>query len=178
MTLAIILVLAAVFALILILGVALLPGTKLSRNGHRAGQIQPLDVKAFRNLADRSEAEYLRLRLTASEFRQVQRARLRALAAYVHVASRNADMLIHAGQTALTSSDPHTAAAARELVDSALLLRRNATVALLRIYVALAWPSAGLAVTPILEGYQRLSGSAMLLGRLQDPGSPVRISAQ
>lgn len=178
MTLTIILVLAAVFALILILRVAVLPGTKLSQTEHRVGQIQPLDVKAFRNLADRSEAEYLRLRLTASEFRQVQRVRLRALAAYVHVASRNAAVLIHAGQRALTSSDPHTAAAARELVDSALLLRRNATVALLRIYVALAWPSAGFVVTPILEGYQQLSGSAMLLGRLQDPRSPVRISAQ
>ena len=69
------------------------------------------------------------------------------------------------------SPDPRTAEAARRLVDQALLLRRNAVVALFRIYVALAWPNAGLAAAPILEGYRDLSGAAMLLGRLQNPAT-------
>jgi len=63
-------------------------------------------------------------------------------------------------------------------VNSALLLRRNAAFALLRIYIALAWPNSGLAAVPILHGYERLNGAAMLLGRLQNPAAPVRISAQ
>jgi hypothetical protein len=86
-------------------------------------------------------------------------------------------VLIRLGQTALTASDADTAEAARRLVDNALLLRRNATFALFRIYVALAWPTSGLAAAPILQGYERLNGSAMLLGRLQNPAAPVRISA-
>ena len=53
----------------------------------------------------------------------------------------------------------------------------NATIALLRIYVALAWPQSALVAAPILHGYEQLSGRAMLLGRLQNPAVPVRISA-
>jgi hypothetical protein len=81
------------------------------------------------------------------------------------------------GQEALASSDVATAAAARQLVENALLLRRNATVALFRIYMALAWPDSSFAAAPVLQGYERLNGSAMLLGRLQNPSSPVRIAA-
>jgi len=63
------------------------------------------------------------------------------------------------------------------LVDNAVLLRRNVTFALFRIYVALAWPNAGLAADPILHDYERLNGSAMLLGRLQNPASRPHTSA-
>jgi hypothetical protein len=136
-----------------------------------------VDIEAFRNLVDPAEEEYLRRRLPAAEFRAVRRERLRATAAYVQVAGRNATVLVRMGQTALAANDPGTAEAARQVVDQALLLRRNATFALLRIYAALAWPNSGLAVSPILHSYERMSGSAMLLGRLQNPAVPLRISA-
>ena len=77
----------------------------------------------------------------------------------------------------MTAGDAPTAEAARRLVDNALLLRRNASFALIRIHIALAWPNSGLAATPVLHTYEELSGSAMLLGRLQNPAAPVRISA-
>ncbi len=99
------------------------------------------------------------------------------MAAYVQAAGRNAAILVRIGQSALMSSDSHAVEAARQLIDNALLLRRNAAFALLRIYVALAWPDSGMAAAPILNGYERLNGSAMLLGRLQNPAAPVRISA-
>jgi hypothetical protein len=67
--------------------------------------------------------------------------------------------------------------AARRLVDNALLLRRNATFALLKIYFAMAWLNSVPAAAPILHGYEQLNGSAMLLGRLQNPTASVRISA-
>ena len=140
-------------------------------------KFSPLTSQAFRNLVDPAEDDYLRRRLPAAEFRLVQRQRLRAMAAYVQTAGRNAAVLVRIGQGALTAADVRTAEAARRLVDNALLLRRNAAFALLRIYVALAWPNSGLAVDPILHGYERLNGSAMLLGRLQNPAAPVRISA-
>lgn len=176
MTLAIVLVVVAALALIFVLGVTFSRDRNLVHAG-LAGRIQPIDIAAFRNLVDPAEDEYLRRRLRSSEFRTVQRKRLRAAAAYVQVAGRNAAVLARIGQGALAASDPHTAEAARQLIDNALLLRRNATLALLRIYGEMAWPNSGLAAAPVLNGYERLSGSAMLLGRLQNPAIPVRISA-
>jgi hypothetical protein len=176
MTLAIILVIAAALALIFILGVALHRSLQVSSGAGLAQRIQPIEVEAFRNLVDPAEDDYLRRRLSATEFRQVRRERLRAMAAYIQIAGRNAAILVRIGQAALTARDADTAEAARRLVDNALLLRRNAAFALLRIYIALAWPNSGFAAAPILRGYERLNGSAMLLGRLQNPAAPVRIS--
>jgi len=177
MTLAIILVVAAAVALVFILGIALSRTLHLSDGASLAGQIQPIDVQAFRRLLDPAEDDYLRRRLPAAEFRVVQRQRLRATAAYVQAAGRNAAVLVRVGQGASTAADAHTAEAARQLVDNALLLRRNAAFALLRIYVALAWPNSGQPVAPILGDYERLNGSAMLLGRLQNPAVPVRLAS-
>jgi len=177
MTLAIIFVIAAALALVFILGVTVSRSLQISEGASLAGKIQPIDVDAFRNLIDPAEDDYLRRRLPALEFRVVRRQRLRAMAAYVQTAGRNAAVLVIMGQNALTSADAQTAEAARRLVDNALLLRRNAAFALVRIYIALAWPNSGLAAAPVLHGYLQLNGSAMLLGRLQNPAVPVRISA-
>jgi hypothetical protein len=177
MILAIILVIAAALALIFILGTTLSRSMQVSEGSSLASKIQPIDIAAFHNLVSPAEDDYLRRRLPASEFRLVRRQRLRAMAAYVQTAGRNAAILVRMGQSALASADPQTSEAARQLVDNALLLRRNAAFALVRIYIALAWPNSGLAATPILHGYERLNGSAMLLGRLQNPAAPVRVSA-
>jgi len=177
MTLAIILIIAAALGLIFILTYSVSRSLRVSSNAGIAGPLQPLDVEAFRNLVDPAERDYLRRRLRAAEFRIVQRQRLRAMATYIQVAARNAAVLIKIGNAALASSDSRTVDAARQLIDSALLLRRNAMFALLRIYIAMAWPDSSLAAAPILTGYERLNGSAMLLGRLQNPAVPVRISA-
>ena len=177
MTLAWVLVVVAVFALVLILGFTLSTRLQLSPGSGLVRKIEPIDVEAFRNLVDLAENEYLRRRLTATEFRRVQRERLRAAAAYIRVAGRNAGVLITVGQAAVAASDTATAEAARQLVDNALLLRRNAAFALLRIHLALAWPHSALAAAPVLQGYEQLSGRAMRLGRLQNPAVPVRLSA-
>lgn len=176
MSIGIVLVIVAALALIFILSVTYSRSRRVSAIA-LAGQVRPIDVAAFRNLVDPAEDEYLRQRLPHSEFRSVRRERLRAMAAYVQAAGHNAAVLARMGQAAMTAAEPQTAEAARQLVDNALLLRRNAAVALFRIYVALAWPNSGLAATPVLDGYERLNGSAMRLGRLQNPKAPVRISA-
>ncbi|MGD1079726.1 MAG: hypothetical protein ABR881_15490 [Candidatus Sulfotelmatobacter sp.] len=176
MSIAIILVVAAALALVSILSITLSRSLQISAAKGLATQIRPIDVEAFRNLCDPAEDDYLRRRLPAAEFRVVRRERLRAMAAYVQTAGRNAAVLVCIGQAALTG-DAQTAEAARRLVDNALLLRRNAAFALLRIYIALAWPNSGLVAAPVLDGYEQLNGAAMLLGRLQNPAVPVRISA-
>jgi hypothetical protein len=177
MTLAIVLVVLAVLALVIILGVTVSRGLQVSGSSTLGQKIEPLEIEAFRNLVNPIEDEYLRRRLQPSEFRRVQRERLRAAASYIRVAGHNAAILVSIGQAALASSDTATVEAAHQLVDNALLLRRNAAIAMLRIYVALVWPQSSPAAAPLLHGYEQMSGRAMLLGRLQNPSVPVRISA-
>lgn len=176
MTLAIILVLVAAVALVVIVKLGFPHALQPSSSRGVANRIQPLDVEAFRNLIDPAEREYLRRRLRPAEFRAVQRKRLRAMLAYVQVAGQNAIVLNNMAQSALQSSNPQTVEAARQLIDNAILLQRNAFFARVRIGVALAWPDSNAAAAPILAKYLQLNGSAMLLGRLQNPSVPVRIS--
>jgi hypothetical protein len=178
MTLAIVIVIAAFLSLVLILRIAVSRGVQISAGSKLPALIQPIDVEAFRNLVDPTEDDYLRRRLPASHFRQVKRARLRATSAYVRTAGRNAAVLLRIGESALSTGDPRTADAARVLVNEALLLRRNAIFVLIRIQMALAWPNSGLVAVPVIDGYGRLSSSAMLLGRLQNPATPVRLATQ
>jgi hypothetical protein len=177
MNLAILIVIAAVLALGVILRLAVTQSLETRQNSELASRIRPIDVEAFRNLVNPTEDEYLQRRLPASEFRMVRRERLRAMAAYVRLAATNAAVLIRIGESALASGDARFAGSARQLVNDALLLRRNATMALARIYLALAWPNSGIAAIRVADRYEQLSGTAMLLGRLQNPGVPVRLSA-
>jgi len=177
MNLAIVLVIAAVLALSLILRLAVTQSLQAKRSANLAGTIRPIDIEAFRNLINPAEDDYLRCRLPPAQFRLVRRERLRAMATYIHVAARNAAMLMRVGEAALATGDPRVAEAAHQLVNDALLLRRNTTVALARIYLALAWPNSGIAAVRVVDRYEQVSGSAMLLGRLQNPAVPVRISS-
>ncbi|MGA8860427.1 MAG: hypothetical protein WB506_10490, partial [Candidatus Sulfotelmatobacter sp.] len=93
------------------------------------------------------------------------------------VVSDNAAVLVRVGQVAVATGDPRVAGAAQRVVNDALLLRRNTTMSLARIYLALAWPGSGFAAVRVVDHYEQLSGAAMLLGRLQNPSVPVRLSA-
>jgi len=178
MNLAIVLVIAAAVALVVILRLTIARSLQVSSDTSPATQLQPIDIEAFRNLVDPAEDAYLRRRLPPSEFRNVRRERLRATAAYTRTSAKNAAVLIRIAQSALAANDALTADAARQLVNDALLLRRNATFALLKIYVVLAWPTSGAQAEPVLQGYEQMNGSAMLLGRLQNPVAPLRIAAR
>jgi hypothetical protein len=175
MNLAIVLVVVAAVALGIILRLA--ATRSLQVNSGLAATIRPIDIQAFRNLINPAEDDYLRRRLPPPQFRVVRRERLRAIAAYVQVAASNATVLVRVGEGALASNDPRIAGAAQRLVNDALMLRRNTTVAMARIYLALAWPNSGFAVVRVVDRYEQLNGAAMLLGRLQNPTVPVRLSA-
>ncbi len=179
MNLAVLIVIAAVLALVVILGAAITRSLPISgKSAAPFVELQPIDVEAFRNLIDPAEDGYLRLRLPPAQFRVVRRERLLAMAAYVQVAAGNATLLLRAARSALASGDPRLAEAAHQLVNDALLLRINSIVALARIYLEWAWPMSGVAAAPVIARYQSISGTAMLLGRLQNPSVPVRVSAR
>jgi hypothetical protein len=177
MNLAIVLVSAAVLALGIILRLAVTQSLQAKRSASLAGAVRPIDIEAFRNLTDPAEDTYLRRRLPPAQFRAVRRERLRAMAAYVSIVGSNAGVLVRVGESARATGDVRLADAAQQLVNDALLLRRNAHVALLRIYLALAWPNSDFAAVRVVERYEHLSGAAMLLGRLQNPAVAVRLTA-
>jgi hypothetical protein len=177
MNLAIVLVTAAAIALIIILRLAVKQTLQVNRRESLAASLRPIDIEAFRNLIDPAEDHYLRRRLPAPQFREVRRMRLRAMAAYVEVAATNATVLVRIGEAALATGDVRLAEAAQQLVNDALLMRRNTTVVKVRIYMALAWPNSEFAAVRVVDRYERLSGAAMLLGRLQNPAVAVRLGA-
>jgi hypothetical protein len=177
MNLAIFLVAAAIVCLFVILYISRSRALQVSVDASLVETIQPIDVEAFRNLANPADDEYLRRRLPPAEFRRVRRARLRAMSAYVILASKNAKVLVQIGQAAYNSTDTSTVEAARKLVNQALLLQLNAGIALSKIWISMLLPNSGLAAAAIVLGYEKLNGSAMLLSRLQNPAAPVRILA-
>src|SRR2546423_14830684 len=111
MNLAIVLVIAAVFALAIILSVAVSRSLPGRTSAGLAETIRPIDVGAFRNLINPAEDDYLRRRLPPGQFRIVRRKRLLAMAAYVRVAANNATVLVRVGQATLACGDPRTAEA-------------------------------------------------------------------
>jgi len=178
MNLAVVFVISAIVALSVILRMAVKQALQSKSSNNLAGTIRPIDIHAFRNLINPAEDDYLRCRLPPAQFRLVRRERLRAMAAYAQVAGQNAAVLVRIGEAALASGDVRIAEAARQLVNDALLLRRNTTVALARIYLALAWPNSRFAAVRVIDRYEQVSGTAMLLGRLQNPAVAVRLSSQ
>jgi hypothetical protein len=176
MNLASFIIAAALIALIAVVGGGFALQKRRAGRSSFALELVPLDVEAFRNLTDPAEDDYLRLRLPPAELRKVRRARLRAMAAYVRLASRNAAMLAEFGQAALVQDDSRRAEAARQMVNDAFQLRRNASVALARIYLGIALPGARSAVNRFQDQYVKVGASAMLFGRLQDPQHASRFT--
>ena len=134
-------------------------------------------LQAFRNLVDPAESEYFRRRLSCRGIPQ-RSAPTIGCNAGLHrrrpAECRHPDRM---AESARFAGDSQTVAAAHQLVENAQLLRINAAVASCWIYAAYVWPSLKLGTAPIVHGYEQVSGSAMLLGRLQNPTSPVRLSA-
>jgi len=177
MILAIFIVVAAVLTLALVVGLAVSRALLPAPSANLEAQLRPIDVAAFRNLVNPAEDQYLRLHLSPRKFRVTQRSRLRARAAYVRVAATNATVLVSMGQAALATNDARVHDAALRLVNDALLLRRNAAFVLVRIYAVMVWPNYTTATAGIIERYERVSDTAMLLGRLRNPAVPVRVTA-
>ncbi|HEY6770634.1 MAG TPA: hypothetical protein VI386_38310 [Candidatus Sulfotelmatobacter sp.] len=177
MILAIVLIIAAVLALGVILRLAVTQSLQVRKGSDLNASIRAIDVEAFRTLINPAEDDYLRSYLAPALFRTVRRERLRAMAAYVQVAAANAALLVRLGEAALATDDPKTRQAALQLVNDALVLRRNTLLTLVRIYIAVAWPNSDFAAVRVVDRYERLSGVAMLLARLQNPAVPVRLSA-
>lgn len=177
MWIAIILAIAALFAAGFLFWASRREQIEVSGLDDLASSARPVDMGAFRNLVDADETEFLRRRLSAPEFRQVQRARSLAAAEYVKNISHNARVLIRLGQSARDARDAELRQAAAEMVRSALEVRMFAMRILVFLYIGSVFPGFGSSQNEILQGYRELTSRATLFARLQRPAFAGRVSA-
>jgi len=138
---------------------------------------RPVDLAAFRNLIDPAEEDYLRQHLPAGKFRALQRDRMRAALEYVRRTAYNGAILLRVGEAARRNPNPEVAAAARELVNSALRLRMNAMLATVVLYGRIVMPEARISVGRVTDIYENVTQGLARLSRLQDPAHAARVSA-
>jgi hypothetical protein len=176
MIITLILILLALAALVFFVLRGFVPSRPVTDQAELNDNIRTVDLEAFRNLIDPEEEEFLRLHLPADEFRAIQRQRLRAAIDYLAAVSYNAALLLHLGLSARRSADPRIAETAQNLVDNALRLRLYSALAICKIGLRIAFPSAVLQPAGIAERYQLMTEGAAQLGRLRSPSNGALIA--
>jgi hypothetical protein len=176
MIITLILILLALAALVFFVLRGFGPSRPVTDQAELNGNIRAVDLEAFRNLIDPEEEEFLRGNLPAGEFRAIQRQRLRAAIDYLAAVSHNAALLLHLGLSARRSADPRIAETAQNLVDNALRLRLYSALAICKLCVRVAFPSAVLQPAGVAELYQVMTEWAAQLGRLQYSNNGALIS--
>jgi hypothetical protein len=171
------LVVAGLFALLFLIRLAKGRSSTANRLDDLTGCLRPVDVEAFRNLIDPGEEEFLRANLLPAEFRTIHRERLRAAVEYISCAAQNAAILLRLGEAARRSPDSTIAEAGERLVDSAIRLRLYSFLAMAKLRLGILLPGTTISPAGIAEGYERMTGLAVLVGRLQYPSKGVRLSA-
>jgi hypothetical protein len=168
-----IIVLLALLSLVFLLRLAKGRAVDIKSPDDLRSHIRPVDVQAFRNLTNPNEEEFLHAHLSPSEFRTVQRARLRAALEYVFCVANNAAVLIRMAEDARHSADPSVAEAGQKLADSALRLRLFAFQASAKLYLAMIYPTGRTPSYDIAEQYERMTRQGILLGRMRFPARGI-----
>jgi hypothetical protein len=168
MTTAWILVIGALFALAVLVSVAVRNHRDRADVEEAIRTIRSIDIEAFRNLVDPNEEAFLRRNLPPKKFREIKRERARAAIAYVWCAGRAAALFASVGQAAQRSSDPRMAASGAQIVDSAMRLRLYSVQTCFRLVTGALLPSIENLSTPsLVDQYERTAETLLQLGRLR-----------
>ena len=163
MTIALIFAFLGVAALIAIIYLA-----RSNRRGANleelAGHLRRVDVRAFRNLMDENEEQFLRENLPFREFRAIHCQRMLAAAEYVRCAKKNAVILMHLAEAARQSSDPNVIAAADLLLENALRLRLYAWRTIPRLHIAIVFPGIRRTPQSVADTYDTMAHQLVMLG--------------
>ena len=170
-------VVVALLALLLLMRLAKGNAPSFTNLEDLTQRIRPVDIRAFRNLIDPEEEQFLRVHLTPEEFRAVHRERLRAAEEYVACAAQNAAILLRLGEAARHSPDPAIAEAGEKLVDTAIRLRLYGFQAMAKLYLGILLPTMRITPGDIAENYERMGRLGGYVSRMQYPGKGARVSA-
>ena len=128
-----------------------------------------IDLESFRNLIDPSQETFLRQRLSARDYRRVQRARALAVAEYLRKVAYNASVMLRLGEAARDNHDPAIAGMGGEMVSTALTVRLNCILALGRAYAGYLFPGLGMSLASVADRYDRLAAGLRAIGRSWTP---------
>ena len=115
-----------------------------------------VDLEAFRNLTDPNEEAFLRHRLSAPEFRKIQRLRLRAADLYVSALSHNVSELVRLGQRARLHPNPQVAVSGEEILQQALRLKVRCLGAHWKLKAAMFCPTLLSPSGSLADGYSHV----------------------
>jgi hypothetical protein len=143
----------------------------------RAGSLEELEAKlrtinlnAFRTLTDPAETRFLRMNLEPSQFRRVERRRIRAAMGYLHLISGNAKILIAIGTLARKTEDVHIEQAAQQLIDTALRTRLLVIMISARMLAAWLSPSTqDIGLDKVISGYEQLKDQLIYVISVKQP---------
>jgi hypothetical protein len=125
-----------------------------------------VDVQAFANLIDPSEERFLREKVSAADFRLLQRQRLRVAREYLGRVGQNAQLMVQAGQIIERHNSGAEAERARQHVKDAMRLRTLVFMAQCSLTLQIAFPVSN----PSLERALRLySDAAQSFDNALDP---------
>jgi hypothetical protein len=103
--------------------------------------LKPVYLPGLLNLLDESQQQYLRVRLSATDFKSIRRQRAHVLLVYVRRIAHNAAVVIRWAELARAgSSDPDVQHKAAALVSDAIRTRVYALLAIAVLYLGLFVP--------------------------------------
>jgi hypothetical protein len=153
-----ILVAVGVFALAVLVYVAIRSRTRPLDLEESAQAFRSLDIEAFRNLVDSAEEAFLRANLSPKKFREIKRQRAWAALIYAREAGRAATALAKIGQAAQRSADPAIAASGAQLAENAFRLRLQTVGAGLHLLTDILLPDLqSRTLPPFVDQYARVA---------------------
>lgn len=132
------------------------------------GRLHQIDLPAFRNLLSAEDEEFLRKSLTSAHYRQVRRARLRAMQQYLIWISEDCAVLIPLLQQQ-AQSDPSAIWEMASLIRSASQIRVLSSVLWALLWTEYFFPSLRIQPLRLLKRYEefRTSAGASLILRTE-----------
>lgn len=123
------------------------------------GQLHQIDLPAFRNLLSAEDDEFLQKSLTSAHYRQVRRARLRAMQEYLIWISEDCSVLILMLQQQ-AQRDPSASWEMASLIRSASQIRVISSLVWALLWTEYFFPSLRIQPLRLLKRYEEFRTSA------------------
>ena len=130
-------------------------------------QLKEIELDAMQNLMSASEDAYLKRMLSPGDYREVQKARIRAMLEYVGAISWNAALFVRAADLLRRNSSPEVARSAAAISKQALDLRLLSITANIVLRVRLIVPSATITPRGMAEAYGQVRRQIADVWRLE-----------
>jgi len=133
------------------------------------GRVKRVNVRAFRQLQDPRDVEFLRNQLNASAFRTSQRLRARAELSYLVAIFQNAAILARVAELARATGQAELVEAGTRLLNAAMQVRVYSGTAILGALIRCCWPLGAGSDEIVIGKYEDLRDRVAAVALLQCP---------